>query len=1235
MKLSVCRAAVAAFVLALFPAVAPCADAAPWKPAGDRIKTAWAEKVSAECPLPEYPRPILARAEWKNLNGLWDYAVTPLPPNTTLPAAPDAAPAPTAFDGKILVPFAIESSLSGVQKTLGPGKLLWYQRDFEVPAAWDGQAVRLNFGAVDWHAEVWVNGTRVGGHKGGYTPFSFDITPHLKKAGPQRLVVRVYDGTDKGNGYQPVGKQLSVPRTIWYTPVSGIWQTVWLEPVPKENHITEVRATPDIDTGALYVDVDAAKNGRRTRVKFKVLDKTGREVVSGQGKLNNRIKVIVDNPVLWSPENPYLYTLSVTLSDNGKDLETVTSYTALRKISVAKDKHGHLRTQLNNKNVFQFGTLDQGWWPDGLYTAPTDEALLFDIKKTKAWGFNMIRKHVKVEPARWYYHCDREGMLVWQDMPSGNWPPEMYRTHYDVGQMKMDGGRDTERSKESKDNFYREWKEIIDLCRPHPSVVVWVPFNEAWGQFDTAAVAAWTKGYDPSRLVDAASGGNFHDCPDGDIHDWHNYPHPTIKFLRKNKVNVIGEYGGIAYPLKGHLWREQGGSWGYINADDKGNLTEQYVKYAAHLKTLVAKGVSGAIYTQTTDVEIEVNGIMTYDRKEVKMDEAKIRAANQEVIRELDASEPEWQPIGLRLKTPWTDNVNPAAPLPEYPRPILTRPDWQNLNGLWSYAITPKDAPRPTRWAEKKILVPFPIEAPLSGVRKNLTSEQNLWYQRDFEVPAAWAGKAVRLNFGAVDWQADVWLNDRHLGQHRGGYAPFSFDLTPHLKSGGPQRLTVRVFDPTDKGIQPRGKQTSRPDGIFYTPASGIWQTVWLEPVPKENHITAVNAAADIDNDTLAVSIEARDAALAARVDIRLLAKDGREVAKVQKAPLIGDTRLYVKTPELWSPENPYLYGLEITLYPDGKTAAETVKSYTAFRKISAGRDASGKWRIRLNNKNTFLFGPLDQGFWPDGIYTAPTDEALLFDIKKTKAWGFNMIRKHVKTEPDRWYYHCDKEGIMVWQDMPGGGESVSAKLDMRGNISAGRDAERTPESAENFKHEWREIIDLCRPHPSVVVWVPFNESWGQFDTVAIANWTKGYDPTRLVNAASGGNHRNTGDFYDHHSYPAPNTTKHSDYNRIVAIGEYGGLGLRVHGHLWERGKGWGWGEPDKKDKDGMTEKYIGFARHLRRQVAGGVSAAVYTQTTDVETEANGLMTYDRQVIKINEPAVRAANQAIINELKK
>ncbi|HEY5511619.1 MAG TPA: sugar-binding domain-containing protein [Prolixibacteraceae bacterium] len=581
----------------------------PWKPAGDLIKTTWADQVNPQNPLPEYPRPILVRSDWQNLNGIWDYAI--LAKGNGLPGK---------FDGKILVPFAIESSLSGVQKKVGQDNELWYQRSFQVPAAWKNKRVLLNFGAVDWKADVWVNDIKVGSHKGGYTAFSFDITPFLTKDA-QKLTVRVWDPSDKG--FQPRGKQVERPGSIWYTSVTGIWQTVWIEAV-NESYITAVKSIPDIDQKTLAVTASSFEKKLGDVVEVKILE-NGKIVATGKSAAGEEALVTLSDLKLWSPETPFLYDLEISLTRNGKVLDQVKSYAGMRKISTKRDANGIVRLQLNNHDCFQFGPLDQGWWPDGLYTAPTDEALLFDIKKTKDFGFNLIRKHVKVEPARWYYHCDKEGILVWQDMPSGGESPQWQQRSYF-------NGKELERSQESEDNYRAEWKAIMDQHISNPCVVTWVPFNEAWGQFKTPEIAAWIKLYDPSRLVNSASGGNFY--PVGDMLDIHNYPAPDLAMYDGRRSCVLGEYGGIGLAVENHLW-EKGRNWGYVQYKTSEEATNAYIELAEKLKTLIPRGFSAAVYTQTTDVEVEINGLMTYDRKVIKLDEARIRKVNKEICNSL------------------------------------------------------------------------------------------------------------------------------------------------------------------------------------------------------------------------------------------------------------------------------------------------------------------------------------------------------------------------------------------------------------------------------------------------------------------------------------------------------------------------------------------------------------------------------------------------------------------------
>ena len=571
---------------------------AQWKPVGDKIKTGWGERLNPENVLPEYPRPIMERQEWRNLNGIWNYAITKR-----------GELAPEEYQGEILVPFAVESALSGVGKTVGDQQELWYQRMFDIPSSWRGKQILLHFGGVDWQTDVWVNGIKVG-------PFSFNSTFALNR-GENQLVVKVWDPTQQGE--QPRGKQLENPHTIWYTPVTGIWQTVWLEPV-SASHIVQLKTTPDIDQRTVKVDV-ITNGSSADKVEVRLLE-GNKPVVVGASLSGLPIELpMPEDAKLWSPESPSLYDMEVTLYKDGKVADKVKSYTAFRKFSVRKDKRGFTRLQLNNKDYFQFGPLDQGWWPDGLYTAPTDEALEYDLRKIKDFGYNMVRKHVKVEPARWYAHCDRLGLIVWQDMPNGGPSPE-YQDH------NYFNGVEVIRSTDSEANYRKEWKEIIDYLYSYPSIGVWVPFNEAWGQFKTTEIAAWTKEYDPSRLVNSASGGNHYVC--GDMLDIHHYPDPELYLYDPTRATVLGEYGGIGMALEGHLWLPDR-NWGYIQYNTLEEVTNEYRNYANRLLELIKQGFSAAVYTQITDVEEEVNGLITYDRKIVKVDETKVKDINRQI----------------------------------------------------------------------------------------------------------------------------------------------------------------------------------------------------------------------------------------------------------------------------------------------------------------------------------------------------------------------------------------------------------------------------------------------------------------------------------------------------------------------------------------------------------------------------------------------------------------------------
>jgi hypothetical protein len=577
------------FILAGIAGVALSAQPQ-WQPAAGPLMTRWAAEVRPGRVLPEYPRPQRVRADWQNLNGLWDYAIRPR-----------AEATPAVFDGRILVPFPIESALSGVMKKVGETNRLWYRRTFDVPATWRGRRTLLHFGAVDWDTTVYVNGRETGSHKGGYDAFTVDITDALTATGPQELVLAVWDPTDTGT--QPRGKQVNNPRGIWYTSVTGIWQTVWLEPVP-ETSISDLTLVPDIDTGVLRVTATASRLTPGVTVRAIALDGP-REIARTSGQPGVPFSIALPNAARWSPDSPKLYDLKVSLLRDSAAIDEVTSYFGMRKTSLCKDGTDTLRLCLNNAPLFQVGPLDQGWWPDGLYTAPTDDALRYDIEVTKQLGFNMARKHVKMEPDRWYYWADRLGLLVWQDMPStslrGERPPDSAR------------------------HFEAELKALIDGRRNHPSIVMWVPFNEGWGQYDTARIVEWIKRYDPSMLVNNASG--WTDMKVGDVNDIHRYPGPGVPAKEADRALVLGEFGGLGLPLAGHTWQSQA-NWGYRSYTTQPALTDAYVELFNQLHPLTGTpGLSAAVYTQTTDVEIEVNGLMTYDRALIKPDESRARAA--------------------------------------------------------------------------------------------------------------------------------------------------------------------------------------------------------------------------------------------------------------------------------------------------------------------------------------------------------------------------------------------------------------------------------------------------------------------------------------------------------------------------------------------------------------------------------------------------------------------------------
>ncbi|RIK75551.1 MAG: beta-galactosidase [Planctomycetota bacterium] len=600
------------------------------------------------------------------------------------------------------------------------------------------------------------------------------------------------------------------------------------------------------------------------------------------------------------------------------------------------------------------------------------------------------------------------------------------------------------------------------------------------------------------------------------------------------------------------------------------------------------------------------------------------------IIANVGAAEGEWKPAKGRLMTRWAKDVSPEKVLPEYPRPQMVRKEWTNLNGLWQYAVRPVEQTKPdTKW-DGQILVPFAIESALSGVMKTVKSDERLWYRRTFERPKMQKDGRLLLHFGAVDWEATVYVNGKEVGSHRGGYTPFSFDVTDALKADGEQEIVVAVWDPTDKSTQPRGKQIGNPHGIWYTAVTGIWQTVWLEPVPK-TYIESLKIVPDLEKKQIAVTVRiagepVKDWSLrveangisvdqvSGHASIEALPpqveSDGPDIAQLNDEKTKVATVAF-EADRVWSPDDPALYSIDVKITQkvgpvlEGKTL-DDLDTYAAQRKIEFRKDDAGHNRLFLNNKPLFQYGPLDQGWWPDGLYTAPTDEALAYDIEVTKKLGMNMCRKHVKVEPARWYYHCDRLGLLVWQDMPSGDRYIAPNQP---------DIERSADSEANYRREWQAIVDYCRNFPSVVAWVPFNEGWGQFKTNEILEWTKKHDPTRLVDGPSGWSDRGGGDMHDMHMYPGPGMFPVSD-SRASVLGEFGGLGLPLKGHLWQDRDNWGYRTYQSREE--LQSQYERLIRKLRPLIGQGLAAAVYTQTTDVEGEVNGLMTYDREIVKLD-----------------
>lgn len=588
----------------------------PWAPVGDKIKTEWASDVSPDNVWKQYPRPQLVRETWKNLNGLWNYAITA-----------KGQKAPPAYDGNILVPFCVESSLSGVGRPLLPENELWYQRTFDI-SDWKNKDIILHFGAVDFKSTLYINEKKVGTHEGGNDSFSYNITSFIDKNKTlQDLKLSVWDPTD--TDIQPRGKQILKAKGFWYTAVSGIWQTVWLEPVDK-THVEQLFVVADVDKNQAYIKTSLAnpKGNEDYKIVIKLKDSI---VLQKTVKAQQEIPLTLESPELWSPDFPNLYDIHLIVSRNGKTVDEFDSYFAMRKIELGTDKLGFTKLFLNNEEIFHWGVLDQGWWPDGLLTPPSEEAMVYDMKVVKDLGFNTIRKHIKVEPAIYYHNADKMGILVWQDMPSG-----FLDINHPEQHVKHDSKVDWNRPKQSANQFKSEWKSIIDNLRFFPSIVVWVPFNEGWGQFQSQEITNWTMQYDLSRLTNGISG--WADRKVGHFYDAHQYPGPGMEPPSQNKGRavVLGEFGGLGFPVEGHIWDASRKNWGYRTYTNKNEFLNQYTQAVSNLYPEKARGLAAAIYTQTTDVEAEVNGIMTYDRKIIKLPIDFANVLHDELYRKIE-----------------------------------------------------------------------------------------------------------------------------------------------------------------------------------------------------------------------------------------------------------------------------------------------------------------------------------------------------------------------------------------------------------------------------------------------------------------------------------------------------------------------------------------------------------------------------------------------------------------------
>ena len=568
-----------------------------------------------------------------------------------------------------------------------------------------------------------------------------------------------------------------------------------------------------------------------------------------------------------------------------------------------------------------------------------------------------------------------------------------------------------------------------------------------------------------------------------------------------------------------------------------------------------------------------------------------------------------WTPKDPTLLSVWAENLHSANVWDVYPRPQFEREEWLSLNGLWNYKIS-KNISKPDSINEGEILVPFPPESSLSGVHKTVQPDDHLWYSRTFEIPSFWNYDEVKLHFDAVDWEMVCWINEQKVGQHKGGYDPFSFNIGQFLQRGQ-NNIIVKVRDPSNTGNQALGKQTLNPGGIYYTAVSGIWQSVWLEPL-NDTHIKSFQLFPDIDRKGFYFLPKISNVQNGTQLKLEIF--DGKKTVVSRSVSTRDTTFIEMSRIKLWHPDHPFLYDIECKLV-NGLKKVDLVKSYFGLRKIEVKKAQDGHHRIFLNNEVYFQNGPLDQGYWPGGLYTPPSDAAIQSEVQTIKDLGFNMLRKHVKVEPDRFYYWCDKIGILVWQDMPNGDQKIGPN---------DPDILRSKSSADQFQFELSQLILTHFNHPSIIMWIPFNEGWGQYQTAEITNLVRKLDPTRLVNSTSGWADRGLGDILDQHSYPAP-TMFEPDADRAIVLGEFGGLSLSVPGHLWDEEGNWGYAEIDNEEI--FNERYESFYEDIWEFEQQGLSACVYTQITDVETETNGLLTYDRKKIKLDKSFAVKINQ--------